>query len=284
LRRWCPWVPQQAVFELALVFITSRLPAPLLAAAKSQSEPATAGDADSAGRVEAARHGRNICSQRIVAQEEVGRLPATLRHRQERPMFKPRSRQPRIIAAVLMLCLASDAYAQGGGGSGGGGSGGGSGGGTGGGSVGGRGSGGGGTSAPMNSNRSSPSQAPPTASPQAPTSPSGTQPGVGTPAPLPPQASPVSPRSTPLSPPPTTEFLGSGGGTAPNSGGESTTTAPGQTRQGIGGAGGPRKPANGAADFDNCMRSWDAGTHMNKETWANTCSRVQNRRDLSGGK
>jgi hypothetical protein len=30
--------------------------------------------------------------------------------------------------------------------------------------------------------------------------------------------------------------------------------------------------------FDSCMRDWDAGTHMTKGQWAETCRRVANER------
>ena len=48
-----------------------------------------------------------------------------------------------------------------------------------------------------------------------------------------------------------------------------------------GGAGGPPKTGKNRASetVSDCMRIWDAGTHMSKADWARTCRRVQGRLD-----
>lgn len=86
----------------------------------------------------------------------------------------------------------------------------------------------------------------------------------------------------------------SGDATAPGQDGEGTTAptapldpnAPNPTSQSSGRApasGGVQAPAtrtgkNPANDrLADCMRLWDAGTHMSKTDWARTCKRVDNR-------
>jgi hypothetical protein len=41
----------------------------------------------------------------------------------------------------------------------------------------------------------------------------------------------------------------------------------------------PQKSVRTASESDvaDCIQMWDAGTHMSKQAWANTCRRVQNR-------
>jgi hypothetical protein len=42
----------------------------------------------------------------------------------------------------------------------------------------------------------------------------------------------------------------------------------------------PERPAAHATEsLEDCMRKWDPGTHMTKETWRETCLRIKNERE-----